>query len=161
MADATYGPKTYRKQGGDEIVIASGGTLNLESGAIFQQDNKAAAAVMTVGTQATATITVAIQINDAEGTALAAVSALQVYLSSDSAGKDVEGTGPDSWAAGTDGSFYASGGDSVIAGLIVTESDGDMDLAITEASVDTFYLNVILPDGSISTSGAITFTSTT
>lgn len=33
MADATYQPKVYRKQGGDEQVIASGGTLTLESGA--------------------------------------------------------------------------------------------------------------------------------
>ena len=33
MADATYQPKTYRKQGGDEFVVASGGTLTLEAGA--------------------------------------------------------------------------------------------------------------------------------
>ena len=32
MADATYTPKVYRKQGGNEIVIASGGTLTLEDG---------------------------------------------------------------------------------------------------------------------------------
>jgi len=33
MADASYQPKVYRKQGGDETVVASGGTLTLESGA--------------------------------------------------------------------------------------------------------------------------------
>lgn len=32
MADATYKPAVYRKQGGDELVIASGGTLTVESG---------------------------------------------------------------------------------------------------------------------------------
>jgi len=32
MADATYQPKVYRKQGGEEIVIADGGTLRVESG---------------------------------------------------------------------------------------------------------------------------------
>jgi len=32
MADATYQPKTYRKQGGDELVVASGGALTVESG---------------------------------------------------------------------------------------------------------------------------------
>lgn len=32
MADASYVPKTYHKQGGDEIVIASGGILRIESG---------------------------------------------------------------------------------------------------------------------------------
>jgi hypothetical protein len=34
MPDATYTPKTYRKQGGDEFVIASGGRLTIESGGI-------------------------------------------------------------------------------------------------------------------------------
>lgn len=32
MADTTYQPKVYRKQGGEEIVIADGGTLRVESG---------------------------------------------------------------------------------------------------------------------------------
>lgn len=32
MADATYQPKTYRKQGGDEYVVADGGLLTVESG---------------------------------------------------------------------------------------------------------------------------------
>lgn len=32
MVDATYGPKVYRKQGGNEMVVASGGTLTVESG---------------------------------------------------------------------------------------------------------------------------------
>lgn len=32
MADSTYQPLVYRKQGGNEFVVASGGTLNIESG---------------------------------------------------------------------------------------------------------------------------------
>ena len=28
----TYGPKTYRKQGGDEFVVADGGSINIEAG---------------------------------------------------------------------------------------------------------------------------------
>lgn len=32
MADATYNPKVYRKQGGDELVVASGGEITVESG---------------------------------------------------------------------------------------------------------------------------------
>ena len=31
-ADATYGPKVYHKQGGDEEVVASGGQITVESG---------------------------------------------------------------------------------------------------------------------------------
>jgi len=30
--DPTYGPKVYLKQGGDELVVASGGVLNIETG---------------------------------------------------------------------------------------------------------------------------------
>ena len=36
MADATYQPKTYRKDGGDTHVIASGGVLDVESGGAFK-----------------------------------------------------------------------------------------------------------------------------
>ena len=32
MSDASYGPKVYKKQGGDELVVASGGTITEESG---------------------------------------------------------------------------------------------------------------------------------
>lgn len=32
MPDATYGPKVYRKQGGNELVCASGGAITVESG---------------------------------------------------------------------------------------------------------------------------------
>jgi hypothetical protein len=45
MADATYQPKIYRKQGGNELVVASGGKIVLETGG---------AIVPNSGTQATA-----------------------------------------------------------------------------------------------------------
>lgn len=32
MADATYSPKVYRKNGGDELVVASGGAITVEAG---------------------------------------------------------------------------------------------------------------------------------
>lgn len=32
MPDNTYGPKVYRKQGGDELVVASGGKITIEAG---------------------------------------------------------------------------------------------------------------------------------
>lgn len=32
MADATYGPKVYRKDGGDALIVASGGYADVESG---------------------------------------------------------------------------------------------------------------------------------
>lgn len=38
MSDSTYGPKVYRKQGGNEMVVASGGTLTIEPGGILDID---------------------------------------------------------------------------------------------------------------------------
>ena len=32
MPDASYGPKVYRKQGGNELVVASGGLITVEAG---------------------------------------------------------------------------------------------------------------------------------
>lgn len=33
MADGTYTPKVYRAAGGDSLVVASGGTVKMETGA--------------------------------------------------------------------------------------------------------------------------------
>lgn len=35
MADTSYQPNIYRKQGGDEMVVASGGTVTVESGGVI------------------------------------------------------------------------------------------------------------------------------
>jgi len=165
----SYNTKCYREQGGDRWVIAdggeikveSGGKINLESGSSLQQDNKVASVAYTIGTEAANVINVGLQLNDAEGNAIAAIAALNFYLSSDAAGKDIESSGPDSIAIGTDGSLYMSGGDSLIAGLMVSEADGDIDLDLTHAGADTFYFCTILPDGSVAVSSAITFDATT
>lgn len=39
MADATYGPKVYSKQGGDQLVVASGGSVVHEGQAAVTQAN--------------------------------------------------------------------------------------------------------------------------
>jgi hypothetical protein len=46
MADNSYGPKTYNKQGGDEIVIASGGALNVETGGVIKANGTQASAIV-------------------------------------------------------------------------------------------------------------------
>lgn len=56
MADATYDPKVYRKQGGEEIVIASGGAINVETGGEIQANGTQASTIADVsvtGTYAT------------------------------------------------------------------------------------------------------------
>jgi hypothetical protein len=68
MADTTYQPKVYLKQGGEEIVVASGGKLNIETGGQIVVDGTQGAAL----TAQLTTITIA----DAAGTPDYALSAL-------------------------------------------------------------------------------------
>lgn len=57
MADGTYLPKVYRPAGGDSLVVASGGTIKMETGAklVPNSGTQAAtiAAIATTGTFAT------------------------------------------------------------------------------------------------------------
>ena len=68
MADATYSPKVYRKQGGDELVVASGGALNIETGGVLKVNGTQGAAL----TAQLTTITPA----DAAGTPDYAIAAI-------------------------------------------------------------------------------------
>jgi len=68
MADASYNPKVYRKQGGDTLVIASGGVLDVETGGVIRTNGAQGAALSAQLT----TITIA----DAAGTPDYALQAL-------------------------------------------------------------------------------------
>lgn len=112
-------------------------------------------ATFTIGTEAANVINVAIQLQYA-GEDIAQRAAVRMYLSDDANGDSISAA-PDSVAIGTDGVIidpYAAS-QSFMA---VSEVDGDIDIDITEADgADTFYLVVVLPDGSLVVSGAITF----
>ena len=83
---------------------------------------------------------------------------MRVYLSDDANGDSIAGTAPDGGIAiGTDGLLEETTANK--AGFVTTEADGDFDITITESSVDTWYLVVVLPSGKLSVSGAITFAS--
>lgn len=45
MSDATYGPKVYHKQGGDTLVVASGGAIDVEAGGKILVDGTQGAAL--------------------------------------------------------------------------------------------------------------------
>jgi len=64
MADASYQPKVYIKQDGNELVIASGGSIDIESGGSFE----------IAGTQVTAT---ASEINELDLSEVGAVSKIK------------------------------------------------------------------------------------
>jgi hypothetical protein len=108
----------------------------------------------TVGAEAGDVINVAVQLNG-KG-ALAQRASVFAYLSDDAAGDSVVATAPSGAVAiGTDGLMI-----DVVAKkafMLTSEADGDIDINITEAGTDTFYLIVVLPNGELAASGAITF----
>jgi hypothetical protein len=111
---------------------------------------------LTVGGEAADVINVALQVVDAEGVALAQQLALFAWLS-DTAGAAATAAAPSAGTAiGTDGVIIVEHTAEIIFELL-TDADGVLDLDIEEAGVDTWYLNVRLPGGSVVSSAAITF----
>ena len=121
----------------------------------FKAANAIGFAVITIGVEAGDVINVAIQLKDARYEDLAVRASVFAYISDDAEGDDVAVTAPDTVAIGTDGVAIP-----LVTGKafqLVSEVDGDIDINITENGVDTWYLNIVMPDGSIVTSPAITF----
>ena len=120
------------------------------------QSNTVAGASFTIGAEAGNVINVIVQLEDGNGNALAERGCVTMYASDDAAGDSISAA-PDTIAIGTDGvssQAYAAS-EALIA---VSEADGDIDINITEAGgADTFYLIVVLPDGTLVASSAITF----
>lgn len=110
----------------------------------------------TIGTESGGNvINVGLQLKNQNGKDLAVRAALDAWLSSDAEGDDIVASAPGTVAIGTDGVYMP-----IITGKLfklVSEADGDIDLNITQTGGVTIYLNVCMPDGTIKTSGAITF----
>jgi len=109
-----------------------------------------------IGSEAGNAINVGVQLNDAAGAPLAVRGSVFAYLSDDANGDTLAGTAPSGGVAiGTDGLAIP-----LVAGKafqLVSEADGDIDINITEAGADTWYLVLVMPDGRRVASGAITF----
>ena len=110
----------------------------------------------TIGSELTDTINVAIQLVDGNGVALAVRGAVLAYLSDDANGDSIAAAAPSGgWAIGTDGLLIPVVTNK--AAWVISESDGDIDITITEAGAATWYLILVLPDGTLIGSAAITF----
>ena len=109
-----------------------------------------------IGAEAANVINVGVQLKDSAGANLAVRAQVLAYLSDDANGDSVAVTAPDGGVViGTDGVAIP-----VVAGkflALTSEADGDIDIDITESAVDTWYLILVMPDGKLVASGAITF----
>ncbi len=114
-------------------------------------------ASFTIGAELANVINVAVQLKDARGNVLPAGTVVDVYLASDVSGQPITPTAPTSTLAiGTRGSILAAlVTDKMLR--IATDSQGRFDINITQTATPTYYLVVMLPDGFIVVSGAITF----
>lgn len=119
--------------------------------------NAPKACTITVGTEAANAINVQIQLKDVGDADLAVVGHVTAYLSDDADGIGISGTAPaTSVAIGTDGAIIKEL-TTKLAWILQSEADGDIDLTITETGADTWYLVVVLPNGSQVVSDEITF----
>lgn len=144
-----YNTQFYVEQGGNDVVFGTGSTLTVH-GTDIPMD-----ASFTIGAEAANAINVVIQLQDKDGNDLANRGTVHFYLSSDANG-DALATAPTGGIAiGTDGLCIETLADQ--AGILVSESDGDIDVTITDIGTPTIYLVLIMPLGHRVISGAITF----
>lgn len=123
---------------------------------ILNGRNVEIAASFAIGTEQANAITVTVQLSDRRnGGDMSERVGVAWYLSSDANG-DAIATAPSSGIAiGTDGLLIEWTAN--VAGFAVSEADGDIDVVLTEAGAGTWYLVLVMPDGKLYPSGAITF----
>ena len=116
----------------------------------FKSANAVNLVDFTIGAEAANIINVALQFKDSRGNECAERVSVLAYISDDAEGDDVTASAPTTVAIGTDGLAIA-----LVAGktfLLTSEVDGDLDLNLTYAGgAATWYLNIVMPDGSIIT----------
>lgn len=155
MVDATYQPAVYRKQGGSELVVASGGTITVETGGVINDKGAVAGATITVGAENTNVRAITVQLTDAAGNDIATRQAVQIAVLADANGDAFATTGGSTGIAiGTDGALLAIVAKKLFAAI--SEADGDIDLTWTDTGTEAAYLAVILPNGKMVISAAMT-----
>lgn len=149
LNDAPGGALLAANNGSD---FANKGTTRANLGVA----EKFGAPAFVIGAEAGNAISVAIQLKDAAGADLAVRGSVFAYLSDDANGDALAAAAPSGGVAiGVDGLAIP-----LVAGktwLLTSEADGDIDLTITEAGAKTCYLVLVMPDGRLAVSGAITF----
>jgi hypothetical protein len=137
----------------DELAALNGLTASTDELNIL--DNQVGSATFTPAAEDNDTITVAIQLVDAAGVAMATRCAIHFYLSDDADGDTIVAAAT-SLVAGADGVMIEAVSNS--AGLLISEVDGDIDIVIGDASgAASYYIVLIMPNGSLVVSDEIVF----
>ena len=117
-----------------------------------------AGASFVIGAQGGDIINIGIVLEDADGNAITSVAVVTAFLSDDSGGLDVSGTAPGtSVAIGTDG-FVIAALTAKLVFILQSDAVGAIDLDLTETGADTWFMVVVLANGTQVVSGAIAIT---
>ena len=133
----------------------------INAGAVALKD-QVASVVMTVGAETAEKIIVSCQFKDGNGDDMTHAVGCVGYLSANAAGQAAASSANLTVDAGTDGFVQILiDSDTQNNFLCTSEADGDLDVRVTDASGGalTNYLVLVLPNGSIAVSDAITFAS--
>ncbi len=111
---------------------------------------------MTVGAEDANVITVAVYLQQTRGGAPNVVSPLVIYIAEAANGLvlEVPGGGVAAGTRGTVTNLVTNGSISTV----VPDANGFVDVAVTQSGVDTLFLILVEPDGTITASGALSFT---
>jgi hypothetical protein len=119
-------------------------------------DSEVGNATFTVGAEAGNARAVAVQLKDANGGNPAKRLVVTAYVSDAATGAGVAAAAPDGGAAVSVGALLAA----VVAGKVlklISSATGAFTVTLTESTAKTFYLCVILPDGTVKVSPAVAF----
>jgi hypothetical protein len=116
-------------------------------------------ATITVGKDTTGAFPVTVQLTGPTGKDLTSARVVSYYLAKDATGDTlcVDSTDTSDIAILTDGTIIA---ETVadIAGVVKSEADGDIGFTITVENGKTAYLVLVMPDGELVISDAMTYT---
>ncbi len=119
----------------------------------FYAANHVYSVVFTLGVLTTHTRNIAMQFLDPDGVALKTKGAVVAYISSDSAGLVLATPPGTSVLIGTHGLSIPLITSSVFQ--LVSDASGRVDLTMIDTGSNNYYLNLIMPDGSVITSPII------
>ena len=128
---------------------------HLQDSGLYVEKNAPASATFSIGAEAANAITVSVQLLDAAGNELTESAAVVWYWANDAAGMTPTTVAHDGGtAAGTDGALIEWADN--LSGLAISEADGDIDIVATDAGAFTTYLVLVMPNGKLMISDAVT-----
>lgn len=123
----------------------------------LQGDARQLTATMTVGAEAADVRAITIQFKHGAGHDLNYRICVPIVVLADANGDAFVGTGGSTGiASGTDGALIALVAKKVF--LAISEADGDLDLTWTDTGTEAAYLGLVMPDGRLIISSALTNT---